>query len=172
MEFQYLKTMQENDLSISDLPEDAQTGIAEIKKVLTALNMSKKNPTAAVQKKLKAMDKWVYYEILDFLHDTDKNEDDIPFDAQDVIEPGKNANEGKDGDQSTADPLGLKIEQELDGLYASGNTVYSIEDLSTKAKETYNVLFDAYDEDEENGIVTTKYSLIEGKDKKFTLKLN
>jgi hypothetical protein len=116
------------------------------------------------------MDKWVYYEILDYLHDTDKNDDDIPFDADDVKDD-LNKDDVKD-DNVEPDALGIKIEAELDGLYQSGKTVYSIEELGSKARETYNVLFDLYEDGEENGVVTTKYSLIEDKDKTFKLKLN
>lgn len=181
MELQYKKALEKNNLNISDLPEDAQTGISEINNVLRAFNMLEKKgskPTANSLKKLRAMDKWVYYEILDYLHDTDKNDDDIPFDADDVKDDlsGSSKNDGIKDDSIDGniepDALGIKIEAELDGLYQSGKTVYSIEELGNKARETYNVLFDLYKDEEENGIVTTKYSLLEGKDKKFTLKLN
>lgn len=178
MELQYQKVLKENNLNISDLPEDAQTGISEINGVLRAFNMLEKkgkNPTAKALKKLKAMDKWVTYEIYDFLHDTDKNDDEIPFDADDVkddLNEAKNDN----GDQNTnnidVDPIGLKIDAELEQLYASGKTIFSIEELGNRAKETYNVLFDSYEDGEENGIVTSRFSLIEGSDKQFTLKQN
>lgn len=173
MELQYQKALKANNLNVSDLPEDAQTGISEINNVLKAFNMLEKKgktPTAKALKKLKAMDKWVYYEILDFLHDTDKNDDDIPFDADDVKDDlNGNIN---DDQNNQPDELGLKIESELEGLYQSGKNIYSIEELGNKARETYNVLFDSYEEGEENGIVTTKYSLIEDEDKTFKLKLN
>lgn len=168
MELQYKKEMEKHGISFSELPEDAQTGIDQINDVLRAFNMLKKkgkNPTPKALKKLKAMDKWVTYEIYDFLHDTDKNEDEIPFDAEDVTD------ELNDTKEQEADPLGLKIEAELDALYASGQRSFTIDELDDEARETYNVLFDAYDDGEENGITTSKYSLIEGRDKKFTLKL-
>lgn len=179
MELQYKKALEKNNINVSNLPEDAQTGISEINNVLKAFNMLEKKgqrPTEKAMKKLRAMDKWVYYEILDYLHDTDKNDDDIPFDADDVkddlnIQNKDNSNQDND-DNNQTDPVGIKIEAELDGLYQSGKTVYSIEELGDKAPETYNVLFDLYQDGEENGVVTTKYSLLEGKDKKFTLKLN
>ena len=172
MELLYKKELAKHNLSVSDLPEDAQTGIDQINDVLKAFRMMEskgKQPTAKSLKKLKAMDKWVTYEIYDFLHDTDKNDDEIPFDADDVkddLNGGKNDN----GNGVDVDPLGLKIEAELEQLYASGKTVYSIEELGNKARETYNILFDSYEEGEENGIVTSNYSLIEGTDKNFNLK--
>jgi hypothetical protein len=181
MELQYKKALEKNNLNVSNLPEDAQTGIAEINNVLKAFNMLQRKgqkPTEKAMKKLRAMDKWVYYEILDYLHDTDKNDDDIPFDADDVKDDLQNGS--SDGyalnddlkDNIEPDAQGLKIEAELDGLYQSGKTVYSIEELGEKARETYNVLFDLYEDGNDNGIVTSKYSLLENKDKTFKLKLN
>jgi len=164
-------------LNVSNLPEDAQTGIAEINNVLKAFNMLQRKgqkPTEKAMKKLRAMDKWVYYEILDYLHDTDKNDDDIPFDADDVKDDlaGNLKDDSNKDDNIEPDALGIKIEAELDGLYQSGKTVYSIEELGEKARETYNVLFDLYEDGNDNGIVTSKYSLLENKDKTFKLKLN
>jgi hypothetical protein len=174
MELQYKKELEKHNLSVSDLPEDAQTGIEQINDVLRAFNMLEKkgkNPTAKALKKLKAMDKWVTYEIYDYLQDTDENDDEIPFDADDVkddLQTSSNGNEQNNG--VNVDPVGLQIDAELEQLYASGKTVYSIEELGEKASETYNILFDAYKEGDENGIVTSRFSLIEGKDKLFTLK--
>ena len=55
MEYQYIKAMEEFDLSYGELPEDAQTGIDQIKDVEKAINMLKsrgKNPTDKTLKKL------------------------------------------------------------------------------------------------------------------------
>jgi hypothetical protein len=174
MEFQYKKELEKNGLTVAELPEDAQTGIDQINDVLKGFRMLEKRgqkPTPKALKKLKAMDKWVTYEIYDYLHDTDKNDDDIPFDAEDVLDGDQNEPKGDKGESNVeVDPIGLKIDAELEQLYASGKTVFSIEELGNNAKETYNVLFDSYEDGEENGVVTSRFSLIEGNDKKFTLK--
>ncbi len=187
MEFKYKKLMEENDLTVNQLPEDAQTGISEINKVLRAISMVEKKGkkiSALALKKLTTMDKWVTYEILDYLHDTDKNVEDMPIDADDVIDElnkeGKNkpvnepVNEpvNKPIDITQVDQVGLRIEEELDRLFESGKTSYTIDELRSKASKTYKELWDSYEENEENGIVTTKYSLIEDKEKNFNLKLN
>ena len=86
MELQYKKAIEEYDLTINQLPEDAITGIEQINHVLKGINMCKKSGKPikeSVYKKLRAMDKWVYYEILDYLHDTEKNNDDIPYEEED-----------------------------------------------------------------------------------------
>jgi hypothetical protein len=174
MDLQYKKELEKNGLTVSELPEDAQTGIDQINDVLKAFRMLERKgqkPTAKALKKLKAMDKWVTYEILDYLHDTDKNDDEIPFDAEDVLDGDQNEPKDDKGDSNVdVDPIGLKIDAELEQLYASGKTVYSIEELGSNAKETYNVLFESYEDGEENGVVTSRFSLLEGADKKFTLK--
>ena len=98
MEFKYKKLMEENGLTLNQLPEDAQTGVAEINKVLRAISMVEKKGgkiSAGSLKKLTTMDKWVTYEILDYLHDTDNNDDDMPIDADDVIEDLNKDNKDK-----------------------------------------------------------------------------
>lgn len=175
MDLQYKKEMEKHGLKMSDLPEDAQTGIDQINDVLKAFRMMEakgKKPTPKALKKLKAMDKWVTYEIYDFLHDTDKNDDEIPFEAEDVTDDLIGGNNGDgDNDQNEPDAVGLQIDAELAAIYNSGKRSLSIEDIEDNAPNTYNVLFDAYNDGDENGVVTSKYSLIEGKDRMFTLKL-
>ena len=176
MEFKYKKLMEENGLTLNQLPEDAQTGVAEINKVLRAISMVEKKGgkiSAGSLKKLTTMDKWVTYEILDYLHDTDNNDDDMPIDADDVIEDlNKDKPVNKPNDNNQVDQVGLRIEEELNRLFESGKTSYTIDEIRNKASRTYKELWESYEEDEKNGIVTTKYSLIEDKEYNFNLKLN
>jgi hypothetical protein len=169
MELQYKKAIEENSLSINQLPEDAITGIEQINHVLKGINMCKKSGKPikeSVYKKLKAMDKWVYYEILDYLHDTDKNDDDMPFDAEDVLEDEEGVN-----NEPKADPIGLKIEEELASLHEQGVTTISVDDLKRQAPTTYKTIWDNYEDEVENGVETSHFSLIEqGNTKVFTLK--
>lgn len=180
MELQYIKAMEKHDIKFDALPEDAQIGIAQIKEIQRAVNMLEKSgrqPTEKAMKKLKAIDKWVYYEILDFLHDTDKNDDDMPFDKDDVIDdldPDKAAAEKaaaeKTNDDGTQNPnlKGLKIDEELEVLISS-KASWTIDELETSAPTTYNVLFDAYEPGDDNGIETSKFKLIESEDYNFNL---
>ena len=175
MKLQYKIALEENGLRINQLPEDAITGIEQINHVLKAINMCEKTGKPvkeSVYKKLRAMDKWVYYEILDYLHETDRNDDDIPFDKDEVID---DLNKGKNSLQNTdlpkPDAVGLVIESELTSLYETGKTSFSIEELKNSARKTYSELFNAYESGGENGITTTKYTLIEDSNNKFNLKL-
>jgi len=168
MELQYVKALKEHGLKISDLPEDAQTGISEINKILKGFTMIERKglkPTAASIKKLKTLDKWVYYEILDYLHDTDKNDDEMPVDADDVLDDA-----GLDKNQNV-DQLGLQIESELDNLYASGKKSLTIDEIKSSAPKTYREIWENYEPGDENGIITSKYSFTENNNELFELKL-
>jgi len=178
MELKYVKALRENDLKISDLPEDAQTGISEINKVLKGFAMIERKgrkPLPASIKKLQAMDKWVYYEILDYLHDTDNNDDDMPVDADDVLDDLKDKPKGKyepkNDDVIAPDATGLAIDQELDVLYASDKKSFTIDEIKSRASKTYKEIWDNYEPGDDNGIVTSKYSFLENDDELFELKL-
>jgi hypothetical protein len=169
MDLKYKKVMEENGLTYADLPEDAQTGIESINEVLKAFRMNEKNgksPTPKSLKKLAAMDKWVVYEIYDYLHDTDNNDDDIPFEADDVLEGDENIN-----NEPKVDLVGLKIDEELASLNEQGVTTISVDDLKRQAPTTYKTIWDNYEDEVENGVETSHFSLIEqGNTKVFTLK--
>lgn len=171
MELKYEEALQEYDLKVSDLPEDAQTGIDNINDVIKGISMLEKKgkrPTAKTLRKLKAMDKWVYYEILDVVHGTEKNEEEMPHDKEELLEDIKENTQN----ETSGDETGYEIEAELQRLHESGKTEYTIEEIQGKAKKTYDILFKTYENGEENGIVTNLYSLIETKDKVFTISKN
>ena len=68
--------------------------------------------------------------------------------------------------------IGLKIEKELEALYESGKKEYSVEELEKSAPETYEVLYDCCEEeDDANGVETSKFKLIEDQET-FTFKLS
>jgi hypothetical protein len=173
MELMYLKALKENDLKVLSLPEDAQVGINEIRKVIAGFDMAERKgrkPTPNAVKKLKAMDKWVYYEILDFVHDTENNDNDIPSDADDVLDDLE-PNPKEKTIEIKADPIGLKIDNELDQLFSTGKKEYTIDDIKRLARTAYREIWDAYETDETNGIETSKYSFVENENELFILKL-
>ena len=67
-------------------------------------------------------------------------------------------------EQKASNDKGAKVEAEIKSLFDNNVKQIDIEDLRTKAPVCYDILFDTYDPDEENGIQTTRYSLIEGKE--------
>lgn len=177
MELKYLQAMEEHGLTKKDLPEDARTGIEEIEKVMHAMGLAERNGRKITQKtfkKLAAMDKWVYYEILDMVNDTDKNEDEIPYEAEDIVEDEQmgdedERDENQNSTQTGDSALGVKIDQELKVLYDKGKTELSWDDLKDASTTAYNVVFDNYDNTGENGLETSNFRLIETNEDVFTL---
>jgi hypothetical protein len=170
MEFQYEKEMKKHGLNYADLPEDAQTGIDQIKDVSKALNMlekSGKKPSAKTLKKVKAMDKWVCYEIYDHINNTDENDDDMPYEDDEIldeIEGQVKDDMEQHANNKQQNEKGMQVEAEIKNLYDNGVKIIDIEELKGKAPLCYDILFDTYDPDEENGVETSNYSLIEGKE--------
>ena len=170
MELQYIKALKEHKLRVNDLPEDAQTGISEINKILKGFSMIEKRglkPTQSAMKKLRTLDKWVYYEILDYLHDTDKNDDDMPLDAHDVLDDLADNN----NKEARLDSTGVEIDAELDNLYASGKKQFTIDEIKSRARKAYKEIWENYEPGDDNGIVTSKYSFVENQEELFELKL-
>jgi len=186
--YAYEKLMAEHELKLSDLPEDARIGIATIKKIETIITTAEskgKKASKDTLAKVKANDKWVVNEILDFVDEKDENDDKIPHDA-DEIKEDLNDNEGNQGDDTGADDnagddnnagdnseankeLGIKIEAELDEMFKTGKVKWSADEIKVRAKNTYNTLFEHYKDGEENGVETTNYKLLETGEEIYTL---
>lgn len=89
MELQYENALEEYNLTVADLSEHAKIGIENINSVLKGVNMLQKSGKQVSDKtisKIEAMDKWVYYEILDQVKGSDDNADELPYEDDDVLE--------------------------------------------------------------------------------------
>jgi hypothetical protein len=65
----------------------------------------------------------------------------------------------------------LKIEEEWASLHEQGVQTISADDLRNKAKTTFKTIWDNYEDEVENGVETSNYSLIEQDNTQvFTLK--
>ena len=183
MELQYQKAMAEYNLAYKDLPEDAQVGIDNIRDVqkgITMLEKKGKQVQPKTLKKISAMDKWVYYEILDHVQGTDENDDDMGVDAKQVVKEIKQqAGETKaetvvvaelTAELTAEQKKALAIENELEAMHKSGRKEWDIDSINSAAPKAYAELFEAYDEDDkENGVETSRYRLVETDDKIFTI---
>jgi hypothetical protein len=186
MELQYEKAMKENGLEYNDLNEEAKVGIIEINKSLRAISLKGENgkpPSKTTVNKIKTMDKWVYYEILDMLQDTDNNEDEIPYDSEDVIEEieeernnymedekeevEEKVNKPKQMEQPKGDAN--KINFELENLFKNNKLEVTINEIKSLAPNIYNILFEIYEKGEENGVETSQYRLVEFEEQKYKL---
>lgn len=165
MQYAYEKLMAENDLSYSELPEDAKLGIEAIKNIEKAVNMAEKKGkkiSPQTMAKIKANDKWVVREILDYIEDEDNNSDEMPHDDDEIIDEIDDSNDPNK-------QLGYTIEGELENMFATGKKEFGIGEIKSKAPNTYKVLFDNFDEEDDNGVETNRYRLIETDIEIFTL---
>jgi len=106
MELQYKKAMAEYGLKSNQLPEDARIGITQIEQVLKSIRMNEsRGKTIGDQtyKKLKAMDKWVYFEILEMMDEKDNLEKEIPHTADEVIYELEQQEEDENDDDEVED---------------------------------------------------------------------
>jgi hypothetical protein len=168
MELTYKQTLAENNLRESDLPEDARIGIEKINDIMKGFALVEKKgkkPTDKAMKTLKAMDKWVSYEILDFVGDRENN-DEMPENTEQVVEE---LQEQANGDDSAEKKLGQAIETEMEEMFKTGKTKWDVESIKGVAPKVYNLLYKTYDEEEENGIETSAFTLIETEEEVFTL---
>ena len=68
----------------------------------------------------------------------------------------------KDLELTAEQKLGLAIETELEKLFNTGKSNFSIEEIEPLAPKTYDLLYDVCEEeDSENGIETSKFKLVE-----------
>jgi len=180
MELTYLAAMEEHGLSEDDLTEDAQTGIEQIELIVNAMQVAERNGkmiTEKTFKKLKALDKWVYYEIMDMVNDTDKNDDEMP-DVSDAIETleyedevnGDDEDADEDEDENYGSPdTGKRIDIQLNDLYNRGKRKITLDELKSVSRDTYNIIFENYDDSGSNGVETTNFRLTETSEYEFTL---
>ena len=54
-------------------------------------------------------------------------------------------------------------------MYKSGKQEWTIDEIRNSGKTTYNAIFEIYSEDEQNGVKTTNYSLLEIEKQKYKL---
>jgi hypothetical protein len=173
MDLAYEKLMQEHGLTLTELPEDAQTGIKGVKQIAHAISMTEKRGHTvkpATISKLKANDKWAVREILDYLQDKDTNPDEAPNDPDEVIEELENQMSPEDLEKFNQ---GVSIEKELERIFNSqeGPCTMTSDELKSTAPNTYNHVFSTYTQGDQNGVKTTRFSLIESPDQEQTFNL-
>jgi hypothetical protein len=183
MELQYVKELEKRGLQVKDLPEDARTGIKEISKALSFIKMGeakgKKTSPDAI-KKIKAMDKWVLYEIYDIQSGEEENEDEIPYESEDVKDSLDDFDSEEESEESNDEqPIetkytksngdGAKVSMELELMFKKGKVDWTIDEIKNTAINTYNAIFEVYSEGEQNGVKTIEYALIETEKQKYKL---
>jgi|LakMenE18May11ns_1017448.scaffolds.fasta_scaffold9821313_3 hypothetical protein len=170
MEYSYEKLMKEKNLQLSELPPDARVGIeaiAKVKRTIAITEEKGRKVGPATLTKLKANDKWATQEIQAYLQGKESNQsEEIPHNESEI--QNEMEKEAKI-EEVKIDPKGLAIEGELKKIHEAGKKTVTADELETLAPKCYDVLAENYDDNGENGIETTHYSIIETADEVFTI---
>ena len=169
----YEKMMEDHNVKVSDLSEEARVGIKTITDAKKGIALAeKKGQTISgdVIKKIKANDKWICGEIFEYLDGTEINKDAAaPHSAIAIIKDPAATAVVTDKDVPAVDSVGLKIDTDLKKVFDDGKKVITSDELKTISPEAYDIIAKTYDKDGENGLDTSFYSLREKETGVFAL---
>jgi hypothetical protein len=181
----YESLLSEHKLKVSDLSEDAQTGIAAIKDIETGFRLQEKKgkkPTAAALKKVAAWDKSIVREIVDML------EEQEPDNKAELEEENRKAQEEADrlaaeaetkrlADEEVArieaeknktattepefDPIAAEIDLECVKMKSNSKEKIDMNYLREHCPNIYKLIFDTYEKGKPNGVTTSHFSVLE-----------
>lgn len=170
----YEKLMEDNNLKLSDLNDEARIGIksiTDVKKSIVMLEKKGKTVSDDVIKKIKANDKWICGEILEIIDGKEINKDDkAPHDALEIIKAATTTATVADKDTPAVDETGIKIDADLKKSLEEGKKVITSDELKIVSPEAYDIIAKGYEKDGENGLETSFYSLREKETGVFELK--
>jgi hypothetical protein len=160
--YAYEKLMQEYNLKESDLTKKAKVAITAIKNIEKSLVRQKgksnfKGMSDDTREKIEINDQFAVDEIEMMM---DNDDDDSNADNQ-KKEPIVTLTE--------QEKKGNQIESELKKLVESNKLSYSIDELRNLAPTTYEEIWDAYEDDEENGVGTSNFKIMEDSNNLFTV---
>lgn len=163
MKLAFEKLIEKYDLEVSELPKITQVEIREIN-ALKGLIESKRtigqNVTPETMEKLKDKDSSIVDDILGYVEAQDSEEEEAEEEETESDDSEDDSEEEEEEDNSD-DEDGVSIDSELNELFKSGRTTLNFSQIRNFAPTTYECLFETYGKDEENGIITSNYSIIE-----------
>jgi hypothetical protein len=75
-------------------------------------------------------------------------------------------------DVKPGDPKADQIDKDCEKALKDGKTKVKLEELKGISKTAYDTIFESYKEGEENGVVTSHYSVLEAEKELFTITKN
>jgi hypothetical protein len=162
MKLAFEKLIEKYDLEVSELPKITQVEIREIN-ALKGLIESKRtigqNVTPETMEKLKDKDSSIVDDILGYVEAQDSEEEEEEEETE--SDDSEDDSEEEEEEDNSDDEDGVSIDSELNELFKSGRTTLNFSQIRNFAPTTYECLFETYGKDEENGIITSNYSIIE-----------
>lgn len=185
MQLGFEKLMSSYDISINDLDEDVQTGIKQLETLKKSVESKRRigqEITTETLKKIKFLDSSIIREILDYIEENDLEEgneedeedsNDNEFsDDNEENEEDSDENEEEDDENEYDMNLGDLLDQEFTAMKKSGKTEFSMDYLRSNSPNIYQVIWDNYDDGEENGIQTSNFTFTETEIGSQTFKIN
>ncbi len=172
--YAYEQLLVEHKLTVAELPEDAQTGIKQIKDIEKAIVLSEKAQrkiSPATLAKVKTFDKWVVREILDYVEGKETNTAAPAVAATTIIAEIKEETipAATTVVETPVDPEGVKCDAEFAELLKNNKAELTLEELKTMAPTAYSFVFKHHTNDLTNGVTTSYYVLSETTTNNFKL---
>ena len=168
MKLGFEKLLEEHDIEVENLPNDLQISIEELqnsKERILAKTRIGHNVNEQTLERLRVKDQMVVRALLELIEDEDDDNKDDEDEDKDDDTMGNNYNEedeDEDDDVVNVSPqVAIAVDKELNSLFSAGVTTVSLSELRSRARNTYNLLWDSYEQDSENGIATSNFELIE-----------
>lgn len=165
MKLGYEKLLEKQDLDANDLSNDVQLRIREITQ-LKNLILSKKrigqNVSDITLEKLKEKDAELCDIILEDIEDLDLDDNNDSDENQDENFENENF-----GDQET----GILIDEELKMFSGTGQSTITLNNMKSIMPNVYDVIWESYEDNNDNGISTSNFDLIETGKNSETFKL-
>lgn len=180
MDLSYEALMTQEKVTFEELPKSIQTGIKALRQRIHMVGMREKqgkNITQGTIDKMEREDEILTKEILEYTKERENKSGAAAKDAEakkkEAEEKAKleaEAAEKKKGEQQTdAQKKAEAIEKELEALHKTGKEEFPVQEIKSAAPNTYNVIFESYKKGEENGLQTSRFSLVEVKEETFKL---
>lgn len=170
MKLGFEKLIEEHNIDVNDLPRDVQVTISDLEdlkaRVLAKTNIGQ-NISEATIERIRVKDQIIIRSILEVIEDDDDDDDfrsssrGKSADADEEEEENEDSQDNQDDDEIKDIETAIKIDKELDALCKSGVTKIKLSELNNRAKATFNLIWESYESNSDNGIVTSNYELIE-----------
>jgi hypothetical protein len=181
MQLGFEKLMSSYDIELTDLDDDVQTGIKQLETLKKSVESKRRigqEITPETLKKIKFLDSSIIREILDYIEENDleegsEEEEEDDNDFSDDNNDNEEEEEESDEDENEYDMnLGDLLDQEFTAMKKSGKTEFSMDYLRSNSPSIYQVIWDNYDDGEENGIQTSNFTFTETEIGSQKFKLN
>jgi len=176
MKLGFEKLVEEHNIDVNDLPRTIQVAISDLEdlkaRVLAKTNIGQ-NISEATIERIRVKDQMIIRSILEVIdEEEDDTDDDFRNFSNDEDDTDNDNSDNFQGGGLENSETAIAIDKELDSLHRSGVTQIGLSEIKNRARTTFNLIWDSYDANSDNGIVTSNYQLIETEPNSETFELS